>query len=303
MGPEIQLLSDLLREQASEHRELSEIDLTEYALPSVRLVTQRVEMDQLGLGESRIGGVPDLPPGIEWPQWILSEAVIGHSGRIKRPKGPAPLGFISQIDLGNLPTIDARLPKTGWLYFFFDRYLDPFGDNLADLGSCRVFYSNCDRSALNRTFPPPDADPLHTAKSCSVKVSAELTLPRAEGRFADPGSPTCESINKISEALIGRNGNVHYRLLGHPQYIHYEAIPYPLIDVPRSDPEFDANKQCQLNAEDVYDWILLLQIDSDIDDTGPGWWWYDQGRLYFFVHARDFANLEFGRVWHTIQCF
>ena len=56
-------------------------------------------MAALPLGESRFGGVPDLPPGIAWPVF-----------RGKK------LPLLAQIDLSALPK--SALPSEGWLYAF-----------------------------------------------------------------------------------------------------------------------------------------------------------------------------------------
>jgi hypothetical protein len=49
---------------------------------------------------SRVGGVPDLPPGVRWPR-----------------AGDADYNFIAQLDLGLLPR-RSPLPQRGMLYFF-----------------------------------------------------------------------------------------------------------------------------------------------------------------------------------------
>jgi uncharacterized protein YwqG len=64
--------------------------------------------DQLVVGESRIGGVPDLPDDIEWPQASgLSQS------------------FLAQINLKDLASqnfncVQGVLPSEGWLFFFMD---------------------------------------------------------------------------------------------------------------------------------------------------------------------------------------
>jgi Domain of unknown function (DUF1963) len=64
------------------------------------------------VSKSRVGGLPTLPNGIEWPVHLETEA---------------PLHFLAQIDLSTLPATplpgcrnQARLPREGILYFFAD---------------------------------------------------------------------------------------------------------------------------------------------------------------------------------------
>jgi hypothetical protein len=49
---------------------LAGFNLPAIAQPSVRLVTQRAPYGRIGIGGSRIGGTPDVPPGFEWPLWV-----------------------------------------------------------------------------------------------------------------------------------------------------------------------------------------------------------------------------------------
>jgi uncharacterized protein YwqG len=62
------------------------------------------EADQLEVGRSRLGGDPDLPPTLAWPQ-IQGE----------------PLVFVAQLDLAELARYEAatELPRAGLLSFFY----------------------------------------------------------------------------------------------------------------------------------------------------------------------------------------
>jgi hypothetical protein len=55
------------------------------------------------LGSSRVGGAPDLPPGLAWPRC-----------------GGQPMQFLAQLDLSRASLLDgcAALPRHGWLLFF-----------------------------------------------------------------------------------------------------------------------------------------------------------------------------------------
>src|SRR5438552_17825466 len=67
--------------------------------PSIRIKTHLAELDQVPVGVSRFGGVPDLPLEMEWP---------------------GSLCFVGQINLREVASHDilGELPHTGWLYFF-----------------------------------------------------------------------------------------------------------------------------------------------------------------------------------------
>lgn len=86
--------------------------------------------DYSQVGNSRYGGLPDLPVGYEWPQ------ASGHYGE-----------FLMQINLSNVPPFVGKcLPDVGMLYFFWD-----------DREPC-VCYVEAD-AELVKTFPPDYEDP------------------------------------------------------------------------------------------------------------------------------------------------
>ncbi len=80
-------------------------EIINYLQPSIRMKTVPRQEDSIGIGASKIGGLPDLPEGLEWPEW----------------KGTS-LPFIAQIHLPDITNYDVNmlLPYRGILYFFFD---------------------------------------------------------------------------------------------------------------------------------------------------------------------------------------
>ncbi len=72
--------------------------------------------------------------------------------------------------------MDDLQPNSGWLYFFYDRYTEPWGFDPEDRGSCRVVYADCDRSELTRAELPSDMESEHVAAPCRVEARLELTL-------------------------------------------------------------------------------------------------------------------------------
>ena len=177
MNSDVQALLDALRERAGATPELAGLDLATLARPSVRLSAQRVPYARIGIGDSRIWGVPDVPPGFEWPRWLPARPRDDKFGNRWQPQQPAALGFIAQIDMSAIPQLDETLPSLGWLYFFYDRYCEPWGFDPADRGCCHVAYVDCDRSSLIRPKSPADLEPEHVGYPCLADAWPELTLP------------------------------------------------------------------------------------------------------------------------------
>ncbi|MFV0680208.1 DUF1963 domain-containing protein [Ottowia sp.] len=91
-------------------------------------------------GSSRFGGLPDLPPAIEWPFRPKTDATrlaeLGGSSHrkhiLRHLEQPLPLSFVAQIDLAEarrLGNVTASLPDSGRLLFFYDMALGPWDDS------------------------------------------------------------------------------------------------------------------------------------------------------------------------------
>lgn len=303
MDTTIELLLEQLCDHVAAKPVLAGSNLPQLALPSLRLTTQKAALDCLSLGESRIGGLPDVPPGFDWPRWATSKPRDDKFGQLWCPGAPAPLGFIAQIDLSAVPRLDDSLPNSGWLYFFYDRYCEPWGFDPTDRGCCRVLYAGCARSALERARPPSDADLEHVAQPCRVKAWAELSLPD-DLQGIEYGGTVYEAYRELCEELTNAGGETHHHLLGYPQVVQSPMeLECQLASngVYCGDGEGYRSTQAKVLAKGAREWHLLLQIDTD--EEGPGWMWGDMGRIYYWIKRKDLASLQFQNVWLIFQCF
>jgi uncharacterized protein YwqG len=112
MEADFQPLFDRLREHIANDSDLAGFDLLSLANPSVRISTQCVPHARMEMGESRIGGVPDVPADFQWPRWTPTGQRNVEAVQQRNLSGSLPLGFIAQIDLSAVPRIEA-LPKSG----------------------------------------------------------------------------------------------------------------------------------------------------------------------------------------------
>jgi Domain of unknown function (DUF1963) len=97
---------------------------------------------------SFFGGLPKLPPEIDWPRAEVAAA--------DEPETVA-LTFIAQIDLSELPDFEERslFPQTGTLYFFCSSVFEDEGRP-----PCRILYYAGAADRLPERAPPPDLMPL-----------------------------------------------------------------------------------------------------------------------------------------------
>jgi len=103
------------------------------------------------LGNTRLGGDPDLPPNFEWPATAHGQ-----------------MTFLAQINLAQLqPAHVADLPNRGWLYFFLGSERGEY-----DLPH-RVIHYDGPGSSLVRT-PPPDGTRAVSSPNRLPATKAEL---------------------------------------------------------------------------------------------------------------------------------
>ena len=72
--------------------------------PAIALLLEKAADENLAVGQSKIGGAPDVPHDFVWPLWKEK-----------------PLGFVAQFDLAEVAPFDLNheLPTSGLLSFFY----------------------------------------------------------------------------------------------------------------------------------------------------------------------------------------
>lgn len=239
---------------------------------------------------SRVGGVPDLPPGLPWPS-----------------RDDSPLSFVGQVDLSAVARAypGSPLPASGLLSFFYDSQRQPWGYDPADRGGWAVYH--LDQSAVAPTEPPGDLPEGARFSPLPVQLVSEVKLPPY-------GSKTVDDLDLRAReqvayaAILGDlleaqhdDGEPVHRLLGHPDPI-----------------QGDMQHECQLAASGIDDsteaaeseeakrlmaergaWRLLLQIDTD---ARTGMQWGDDGRIYVWMRDSEIAARRWTEAWLCLQC-
>jgi len=179
------------------------------------LVFRPLPTDKGSVGGTRIGGAPDLPPGLTWPRRAMpadAEAIAKRgnpeAGEDMRRhfRKELPYAFFAQVDLGEArgqaegpakksakesakePTMGeggpaAALPGHGRLLFFYDLSAGPW-DNGTE--SARVIWDESPREGLAPQTIPSDlaaAADAHRAEIAKTNRQFKLPLPK-------PGSGT-----------------------------------------------------------------------------------------------------------------
>jgi uncharacterized protein YwqG len=270
-------------EQAGLTRLLKDIDYL--ARMSVRLTPHSVDEAQLRVGASKIGGVPDLPTGVNWPQW----------------KG-VPQSFIAQVSLDEVCQYDTDklLPPQGVLWFFYDAKQETYGEDPADRGGWQVFYRE-DESNLQRTTTPATLPTESQFQACSIDFSSEITL-SLQPKLDIPTFDWTGEEQQHYETFLATfpspqdHAKVHHRLLGNPDTIQDDMrLQCQLVSHGVTDSN---DPQVAELSKGAMDWRLLLQIDTD---EQHGMRWASTGMLYYWITNADLQARRFDTMWLVLQ--
>lgn len=248
--------------------------------PVVLLTHKRVGDGELPLGASRLGGYPDLPPGVEWPV-----RQVGNDP-------PEPLILLAQIDLRAAPP-GFGLWENGQLWFFQTVDWLSAGTFARNKGF-RVLHSSVPPRSLIRT-PTPEAIAEHEYPLHPIGMELHWTMYVPHGLDSDERSD-----EDTLDWWLHAGPPLHY-LRGLPagwwgdlrkECVNVQRERVRLERVMTGDDEIP-------DPPDVAeDWLHLLQLDSD-DDLG--WMWGDAGYLQWMIRREDLANAHFDDVTRLIS--
>ncbi len=250
----------------------------------IRIFPDAMTESSIRIGESKIGGQPDLPSGQSW----------------FREENGACLSFLAQINLNETALHDEshQLPATGMLYFFYSAEQDAWGFDPNDKDKFKVFYFDGDTTALIRTDFPPDLPEHGIFKSCRVNFGAGASMPDWEH---DEVRLFLSDKEQDAYLQLTAEGSVT-KLLGHSDNIQgpmEEECQLVTHNIYRGDTYSQHNTQTNELKNEANQWTLLFQIDS-IDQAGM--MWGDVGRVYFWIKKEDLASKEFNKCWFVLQC-
>ncbi|MCA6092983.1 DUF1963 domain-containing protein [Streptomyces sp. SCA3-4] len=247
----------------------------------------------------RLGGLPALPEGMEWPVW----------------EGHGPLTFIASVDCGALPTgeLDIPLPSDGTLaFFYFDGQIDDceafvHAEDPETWAGTRVVHIPAGAAVTERALPVIDDEDVEFEAYTEVPltVRVELTAPDVwhpdtmvalspGGVVEDPHARSKEA-EAFLDALYDLQSGTDHHIGGHANPVQNPVeheIAHGLLgkEARWDDPRV---------AEDAKGWTLLAQIDTDGD---ADMMWGDCGTLYWLIRPEDLAERRFDRAMFTMQC-
>ncbi|MCK2243452.1 MULTISPECIES: YwqG family protein [unclassified Crossiella] len=255
--------------------------LVELSRPSIRLLHA-----ESGIGRSRLGGDPVLPPGTDWP------AVRGE-----------PLSLVAVLDLAEVAEFAQVdwLPKTGLLNFFYD---------LVGVWA----YTPDAADSFHVAYLPDGGVPVSAPVGATVfparpvRFAHLLTLPSQDDEVLELSKAEARRLGKLSQEWARRTARLggwsaeapNHQINGWPDLIQGPVWLEAYYDSQGLEwartPEGRAEHECLARAQC---WRLLLQLDSD---DAMDWMWGDVGTLYYNIPDQSARAGEFGRTWLIMQC-
>ncbi len=272
------------------------------------IVLQREELtEEPPIGTSKIGGIPHLPADFQWPRYEAE----GYDEEWK----DRPLSFVAQIDVGAVAAFDRdhRLPKQGFLYFFYDVISQKWGFDPEDAGCARVYYYDIPADALQETELPEDLEEEARVPLFALSFERKEELPDYEEFCALTDTEQFgedfdwDSYDEVLEKLLGEKDyepDEVCKLLGHADLIQsamLEECARVAMGLYCGNAEAYENTteaQEAAIAADARNWTLLAQFGTLSDEIMFG----DCGCIYFYIRKEDLAAARFDRIWLCLQC-
>ena len=258
-----------------------------HARNAIEISLQKCADEQIPLGASKFGGLPDLPQGEPWP-------VNEQTG--------APLHFIAQINFKQTAEFDAdgELPSRGMLYLFYDCVQMPWGYDPKHDASKKALYFEGE-GEMGRRAAPFGSDQVFEPAALSFESCAELPSLQSDLMSG------FETDDDEFDAYWLMNGDFceqcsDNKILGHAD-----------------DIQGGMELECELVANDIYcgnlidyddpaiakfrrnvgEWALLLQIGSNDENKMM---WFDCGKIYLWIKKSDLRERKFDRSRLVLQC-
>lgn len=257
---------------------------------SIEINCESMVESEIGIGESKIGGSPDLPFHMEWPTCE-----------------DEPLSFIAQFRMPDITIYDIEhvLPSTGMLYFFYDMTKSPWGFDPGDAGHWKVIYYNGVLSDLARRNFPAKIQDESEIKACRITCSQDVRLPSWESYDIEKLRMNMEELSAYQDVLSSIEGNMgehaSHRLLGHPDILQEDMqLECQLASngINIGDSSYLKDPSVAALESGAADWRLLLQLDTDED---IGMEWEDSGLLYFWIPKDALESRDFDKTWVILQ--
>jgi len=284
-----------------------EEQLTKLVLAAVEFDLEASRDEAIDVGETKLGGRPDLRDPTLWP----------------RTKDGRAIGFAAQINLKQMAEfrLGSDLPRDGLLSFFVDveEYNDFMEERVhhclsgkhEEADQWRVLYES-DPTSLARAEFPADLSGKARCGVAAVVPQRILTMP-------DPDEPSIERLGiretddehwTFFELCDERDPRGRPRFYGNAapiqrgmklwcQYATHGVVNF--ANDPRI-PDLNDPRMPDINAG-IDDWLHLFTLDACNDHLAAcqGMEFVGDSAIYFLIRKQDLARQDFEKAWLTLQ--
>ncbi|MDR6674236.1 DUF1963 domain-containing protein [Xanthomonas sp. 1678] len=227
-------------------------------------------------GNTRFGGLPDLPPDMPYPR------VTAFDGTIR------PMQFIAQLDCTQLAPLQTYLPREGVLYFLISDQEDLTPQVFHYAGPRAALQTAADLASDAALLDDQDDGTLPYRASAARWISVphfysdeEYYQGTAEG--LDALEEAYELVESLRDRLAAQSA---------VSPVHgVNSHVFKQHDTPLSE----AANRLHGRPEDF---MVLLRVASD---ANPGFCFWDAGELYFVIHKSDLAKQDFSNVYCGLE--
>jgi uncharacterized protein YwqG len=269
---------------------------------------------------TKLGGLPTLPLGIEWPRQYQSGS---------------PLHFLAQVDLSRLPSTPLNgapnaptLPRSGLLFFFADMVEEMlWNDNDGPFATTRVIFA--DQASSERSSPDDIPQILHGfgeqagGYKTGISVYPQVALePHVIDTFGgiDPFPHSSDTYAAAAQAAMvasieraigplpvfsGPSSSDAIKAANPSAYVHelrfQDGSVRRKVHCPMHQ-MLGIGRNIQGTAEEARaeGTILLLQIDSDWS-VHRHFMFCDMGAAQFWIEPVDLTAGRFDKAWGTTE--
>ncbi len=237
------------------------------------------------IGQSRIGGTPDLPVSMAWPKSTAYDAA---------------LCFILQINFAQLPQFpESPFPPRGMLYLFVSE-----GENAAE----QILFWDGEEALQSVSLPNPEemaTDWYETLKPHKLTFNLAPDIPRWATddfyRLCTDLTIDEEPLDELARAF-SKNGigpNSIGKLLGHAAGIGHDPRQDAYV-VREVNPKwlYNYEQRKTLDMTHAQRWQNLLFVNSS---GAVDLWFGDAGYLQVLVHADDLARMDLSRAYINLE--
>ena len=301
----------------------------------IRILATEATRD-IPIGQSKLGGCPDLPAGVSWPTVKIeiptpTEAFLRSEPDLPRlpPDGIVSLPFVAQINLSEAreSDIDGKLPGSGMLFFFYnpDGYPSDTGNKASvenmltgfrydfygwnNPGNWRVLYHSGDSIDLRRRDFPPNIPDRLRFRANTVAFRLEKVLPCLETTYiGDAGDRRGDLV--LDPSQWRAYADLRYDLRANIEL--HQMLGY----ADQYASTTDQASYCKWRSElfpDLPDWTTLndrersselhrirVLLQLEVFD-GRADRYGRNGSLFFFIRDSDLVDQRFDRVWAAVE--